>query len=51
LNRPKNGSSQNVVGLQRRKGKRLVIMSEYELLALYFVAKQELCFEQTGMVC
>jgi hypothetical protein len=33
-------------------------MSEYELLALYFVAKQELCLEktelfieQTGMVC
>jgi hypothetical protein len=26
-------------------------MSEYELLALYFVAKQQLCFEQTGMVC
>jgi len=25
-------------------------MSEYQLLALYFVAKQELCFAQTGMV-
>jgi len=25
-------------------------MIEYELLALYFVAKQELCFEQTGTI-